>query len=90
MDDLASALLGIHDEDLKALTQEEVASILFSLSFEEPARWQQLVEYPDLIAGAVDEILRRDPSNSVWRRVTKAPVTPGGVDLPAGAKSFFG
>jgi cytochrome P450 len=32
-DDFASALLAIHDEDSDALTQEEIASILFSLSF---------------------------------------------------------
>src|SRR4051794_23587777 len=32
-DDFASALLAIHDEDPDALEQEEIASILFSLSF---------------------------------------------------------
>ena len=32
-DDYASALLAIHDEDPDALTHEEIASILFSLSF---------------------------------------------------------
>ena len=32
-DDFASALLEIHDEDPDALTHEEIASILFSLSF---------------------------------------------------------
>ena len=32
-DDFTSALLAIHDEDPDALTQEEIASILFSLSF---------------------------------------------------------
>jgi cytochrome P450 len=32
-DDFAGALLAIHDEDPEALAQEEVASILFSLSF---------------------------------------------------------
>ena len=32
-DDYASALLAIHDEDPEALTHEEIASILFSLSF---------------------------------------------------------
>ncbi len=31
-DDFASALLEIHDEDPEALTHEEIASILFSLS----------------------------------------------------------
>jgi len=32
-DDFASALLAIHDEDPESLTQDEIASILFSLSF---------------------------------------------------------
>jgi cytochrome P450 len=32
-DDFTSALLAIHDEDPEALAQEEIASILFSLSF---------------------------------------------------------
>lgn len=32
-DDFASALLAIHDEDPEALSHEEIASILFSLSF---------------------------------------------------------
>jgi cytochrome P450 len=37
----------------------------------------------------VDEILRFDPSVPVWRRVTKRPVTLGGVELPEGAKLFL-
>jgi cytochrome P450 len=103
-DDFASALLEIHDEDPDALSHEDVASILFSLSFagyettnnligncarrllEVPERWARLVEQRQLIPGAVDEILRYDPSVPVWRRVTKRPVTLGGVALPEGAK----
>jgi cytochrome P450 len=106
-DDFASALLEIHDEDPDALTQEEIASILFSLSFaghettnnligncvrrllEAPERWARLVAEPSLIPPAVDEILRYDPSVPVWRRVTKRPVTLGGVELPEGAKLFL-
>jgi cytochrome P450 len=106
-DDFCSALLEIHDEDPEALTHEEVASILFSLSFaghettnnligncvrrllEEPGRWDRLIAEPAIIPGAVDEILRWDPSVPVWRRVTTRPVTLGGVDLPEGAKLFL-
>ena len=106
-DDFASALLEIHDEDPDALAHEDIASILFSLSFaghettnnligncvrrllEVPERWARLVEHPDLIPGAVDEILRFDPSVPVWRRVTTRPVTLGGFDLPEGAKLFL-
>src|SRR3954447_11188468 len=106
-DDFASALLEIHDEDPDALAQEDIASILFSLSFaghettnnligncvrrllEVPERWDRLVEHPDLIAGAVDEVLRFDPSVPAWRRVTPRPVTLGGGELPEGAKLFL-
>jgi cytochrome P450 len=106
-DDFASALLEIADEDPDALTHEEIASILFSLSFaghettnnligncvrrllEVPERWARLVAEPALIADAVDEILRFDPSVPVWRRVTTRPVTLGGVSLPEGAKLFL-
>jgi cytochrome P450 len=99
--------LEIHDEDPEALTHEEVASILFSLSFaghettnnligntvrrllEEPARYERLVNEPQQIPHAVDEILRFDPSVPVWRRVTTKPVALGGVELPADAKLFL-
>jgi cytochrome P450 len=106
-DDYCSALLAIHDEDPEALTHEEIASILFSLSFaghettnylignlvrrllEESARWETVVADPSLIPAAVEETLRYDTSVPVWRRVTKRPVTLGGVALPAGAKLFL-
>jgi cytochrome P450 len=106
-DDFASALLTIHDEDPEALTHEEIASILFSLTFaghettnylignvvrrllEDPARWDAVAADPELIPGAVNETLRYDPSVPAWRRVTKRPVTLGGVNLPQGAKLFL-
>jgi cytochrome P450 len=106
-DDFCSALLEIHDEDPDALTHEEIASILFSLSFaghettnnligncvrrllEVPERWERIVADPAAIPGAVDEILRFDPSVPVWRRVTTRPVELGGVELPEGAKLFL-
>src|SRR5262249_27916450 len=51
---------------------------------EVPARWDAVVADPALIPGAVAETLRYDPSVPVWRRVTKRPVTLGGVHLPEG------
>lgn len=56
---------------------------------EDPARWDLVVSEPELIPGAVLETLRHDPSVPAWRRVTKRPVTLGGVDLPEGAKLFL-
>src|SRR5215510_13413369 len=56
---------------------------------EEPARWEAVVADPGLIRAAVDETLRYDPSVPVWRRVTRRPVTLGGVNVPEGAKLFL-
>jgi cytochrome P450 len=56
---------------------------------EDPGRWDLVVSDPGLIPGAVLETLRHDPSVPVWRRVTKRPVTLGGVDLLEGAKLFL-
>ena len=53
---------------------------------EDPARWDMVVADRELIPNAVLETLRYDPSVPVWRRVTKRPVTLGGVSLPEGAK----
>src|SRR5579864_183428 len=106
-DDLASDLIAIHAEAPDRLTLDEIASILFSLSFaghetttglisntvrrllEDPARWGEIVEQPDLIPKAVEETLRYDPSVAVWRRVTTRPVALAGVDLPQGAKLYL-
>jgi cytochrome P450 len=106
-DDFTSDLLAIHDEDPEALTEEEIASILYSLTFaghettnylignvvhrllEDPARWDAVAADTELIPGAVNETLRYDTSVPVWRRVTKRPVTLGGIALPAGAKLFL-
>src|SRR5262249_2760229 len=51
---------------------------------EAPARWAALVAEPDLIAPAIDETLRFDPSVPVWRRVTTHAATLAGVELPPG------
>ena len=106
-DDLASDLIAIHDEAPDRLTLDEIASILFSLSFaghetttglisntvrrllEDPDRWGEIAAEPGLIAGAVEETLRYDPSVAVWRRVTTRPVTLAGVDLPQGARLYL-
>ncbi len=56
---------------------------------EKPERWDAVVADPGLIPNAVDETLRFDPPIQAWRRVTKRPVTLGGVDLPEGAKLYL-
>jgi cytochrome P450 len=71
-DDFASALLAIHDEDPEALTQEEIASILFSLSF----AGHETTNY--LIGNLVRRLLE-DPAR--WDEVVADPsLIPGAVE----------
>ncbi|WP_367136494.1 cytochrome P450 [Saccharothrix sp. HUAS TT1] len=46
--------------------------------------WSRLDE-PGMAAACVEEVLRRDPPVSTWRRVAAEPVTLSGVAVPAGA-----
>jgi cytochrome P450 len=71
-DDFASALLAIHDEDPEALTHEEIASILFSLSFAGHETTNNLI-------GNLVRRLLEDPSR--WERVLAEPaLIPSAVD----------
>jgi cytochrome P450 len=65
-----------------------IGNMLYRL-LEKPERWAAVIADPELIPWAVDETLRYDPPVPVWRRVTKRPVTLGGVNLPEGAKLFL-
>jgi cytochrome P450 len=49
-----------------------------------PAQKKRLIENPDLIKTAVEEILRFESSNQLGNRMTTAQVELGGVTLPAG------
>ena len=71
-DDYASALLAIHDEDPAALTHEEIASILFSLSF----AGHETTNY--LIGNLVRRLLEE---RSRWEAIVAEPaLIPGAVD----------
>jgi cytochrome P450 len=69
-------------------TNSLIGNLVYRL-LEKPERWDAVVAHPELIPNAVDETLRYDPPVPAWRRVTKRPVTLGGVDLPEGAKLFL-
>jgi cytochrome P450 len=61
---------------------------------EDPDRWDAVAASVaagsvELVAAAVEEALRFDPSVPVWRRVTTRPATLGGIALPEGAKVFL-
>jgi cytochrome P450 len=49
-----------------------------------PAQKQRLIEHPDMIKTAVEEILRYESSNQLGNRMTTEQVELGGVTLPAG------
>ncbi len=71
-DDFASALLEIHDEDPEALAHEEIASILFSLSF----AGHETTNY--LIGNLIRRLLE---DRSRWEAVRYDPaLIPGAVD----------
>ncbi|MEO6843474.1 MAG: cytochrome P450 [Bradyrhizobium sp.] len=48
------------------------------------AQKQRLIERPDLIKTAVEEILRFESSNQLGNRMTTEPVELGGIALPSG------
>jgi cytochrome P450 len=49
-----------------------------------PAQKQRLIEHPDMIKTAVEEILRYESSNQLGNRMTTEPVELGGITLVAG------
>jgi cytochrome P450 len=49
-----------------------------------PAQKQRLIEHPELIKTAVEEILRYESSNQLGNRMTTEPVELGGIKLAAG------
>ncbi|HVW16663.1 MAG TPA: cytochrome P450, partial [Solirubrobacteraceae bacterium] len=48
--------------------------------------WERLCADPGLIPAAVEELVRIGTPVFAWKRVTRAPATVGGVELPAGTK----
>ena len=49
-----------------------------------PVQKRRLIEHPDLIKAAVEEVLRFESSNQLGNRMTTEQVEIGGVALPAG------
>ena len=49
-----------------------------------PAEKARLIEHPDMIKAAVEEMLRFESSNQLGNRITVEPVELGGTALPAG------
>ena len=51
---------------------------------ENPSEKQRLIEHPEMIKTAVEEMLRYESSNQLGNRMTVEPVELGGLALPAG------
>jgi cytochrome P450 len=67
-------------------TTTQLLSTLLTRALGHHDLWQRLAtNEPGLAAACVEEVLRREPPVTTWRRVTSRPVTLSGVELPAGA-----
>jgi cytochrome P450 len=64
-------------------TTNLIGNGLVALS-QNPQQKQRLIDNPDLIRTAVEEILRFESSNQLGNRMTSEPVELGGIALPAG------
>src|SRR5882757_9702091 len=64
-------------------TTNLIGNGLVALS-ENPAQKKRLIEHPDLIKPAVEEILRFESSNQLGNRMTTEALEIGGVQMPAG------
>jgi len=64
-------------------TTNLIGNGLVALS-QNPAQKQRLIEHPEMIKTAVEEILRFESSNQLGNRMTTEQVELGGVTMPAG------
>ncbi len=51
--------------------------------------WQALCDDPELIPGAVEEVIRWNSPQTGWRRITTCDTTLGGVEIPEGTQVFL-
>ena len=54
-----------------------------------PARWRAIATDPEGVPAFLEEVLRFGPAIDGWLRVTRRPVTIGGVRIPAGARCLL-
>ncbi|PRY42592.1 cytochrome P450 [Umezawaea tangerina] len=67
-------------------TTTQLLSTLLDRVLRHPDVWHRLsLDEPGLAAACVEEVLRREPPVTTWRRLTSRPVELSGVRLPAGA-----
>ncbi|MGW6962370.1 cytochrome P450 [Streptomyces chartreusis] len=69
----------------QSTTGQLIATVL-RRALTEPGLWQHLPGRPGLAAAWVEEVLRREPPVTTWRRVTARSTELGGVSIPDGAQ----
>ncbi|MFG2994482.1 cytochrome P450 [Streptomyces sp. NPDC048257] len=67
------------------MTTTQMLGTMCLRALREPGLWQRFAAEPAAVAPWTEEVLRRDPPITTWRRITGRPVTVSGVELPAGA-----
>ncbi|MFH8253964.1 cytochrome P450 [Streptomyces roseolus] len=69
----------------QSTTGQLIATVL-RRALTDPEVWRGAAEEENLAEAWVEEVLRREPPVTTWRRVTAEATRLGGVDLPAGAQ----
>lgn len=67
-------------------TTGQLISTVLHHALTEPAQWLRSAHEEGLAGAWVDEVLRREPPVTSWRRVTAHPLELGGASLPGGAE----
>ncbi|GAB2887481.1 hypothetical protein GCM10027074_64840 [Streptomyces deserti] len=67
-------------------TTGQLISTVLRRALTEPGLWPRAAYEPGLAGAWVEEVLRREPPVTTWRRITARPVELGGAQLPAGAQ----
>ncbi|MGP3924240.1 cytochrome P450 [Streptomyces sp. 8N616] len=67
------------------MTTTQMLSTMYRRALEVPGLWRQFAAEPGTVEPWTEEMLRREPPITTWRRVTGRPMTLSGVDLPEGA-----
>ena len=82
IEDINNVVFGLLLAGHETTTNASANAILTLL--QEEGAWTELAENPDLVPGAIEELLRFRPSVVAWRRLAREPVEISGVSIPAG------
>ncbi|MGW3204239.1 cytochrome P450 [Streptomyces sp. NPDC001135] len=67
------------------MTTTQMLATMFRRALEADGLWRRFAGHPAEVEPWTEEMLRREPPITTWRRITARPVTVSGVELPAGA-----